>query len=55
MALAAGKLARARKSLTRGYQDLYRRVRAPKMWSSAYDTTQFMLRKYSTRASQKRT
>jgi hypothetical protein len=52
MALAAGRLASARESLGRGYQDLCRRVTAPWMWSSAYDTAQFVLRKYSTRASE---
>jgi hypothetical protein len=53
MALAAGKLASARESLARGYQDVYRRVSAPWMWSSVYDTAQFVLRKYSTRTSDK--
>jgi hypothetical protein len=53
MAMAAGKLASARESLARGYQDLYRRVSAPWMWSSAYDTAQFVLRNYSGRTSQK--
>jgi hypothetical protein len=48
-ALAAGKLANARESLERGYQDVYRRVSAPWMWSSVYDTAQFVLRKYSLR------
>jgi hypothetical protein len=51
--LAAGKLASTRKSVARGYQDLYRRVSAPWMWSSAYDTAQFVLRKYSIRSSRK--
>jgi hypothetical protein len=52
-ALAGGKLAGARESLARGYQDLYRRVSAPWMWSSVYDTAQFVLQKYSTRTSEK--
>jgi hypothetical protein len=53
MALAAGKLAGARESLARGYQDVYRRVSASWMWSSVYDTAQFVLRKYSMRTSDK--
>jgi hypothetical protein len=40
IAVAVGKLARAQKSLERGYQDLYRRVRAPWLWSSVFDTAQ---------------
>jgi CHAT domain len=48
-----GKLARERESLERAYQDLYRRVSAPWLWSSVYDTTQFVLRKYLERASDK--
>jgi hypothetical protein len=50
-AVGEGRLARECKSLERGYQDLYRRVSAPWMWSSVYDTAQFVLRKYSARAS----
>jgi CHAT domain-containing protein len=53
LAVAVGKLASERESLQRGYQDLYRRVSAPWMWSSAYDTAQFVLGKYSTRTSAK--
>jgi hypothetical protein len=41
----------ARESLERDYQDVYRRVSAPLMWSSVYDTAQFVLGKYSTRTS----
>lgn len=52
-ALADGKLATMRGSLEKGYQDLYRRVSASWMWSSVYDTTQFLLRNYQTRASAK--
>ena len=52
-ALAAGKLTTARGSLEKGYQDLYRRVSASWMWSSVYDTTQFILRPYQARASAK--
>jgi hypothetical protein len=52
-ALAAGKFTGARESLEKEYQDLYRRVSAPWMWSSVYDTTHFVLKKYTTRASAK--
>lgn len=52
-ALAGGKFTGARESLEKEYQDLYRRVNAPWMWSSVYDTTHFVLQKYSTRASAK--
>jgi CHAT domain-containing protein len=52
-ALAAGKLARARESLEKGYEDLYNRVRTPRKWSSVYDTAQFVLQKYSRQASAK--
>jgi tetratricopeptide (TPR) repeat protein len=51
--LAGGKLASKRTALEKGYQDLYRRVSAQWLWSSAYDTTQFVLQKYSARASAK--
>ncbi|MGA3090368.1 MAG: CHAT domain-containing protein [Terriglobales bacterium] len=50
-ALAKGRLASAREALERGYQDLHRRVSAPWMWSSVYDTTEFVLQKYRRRAS----
>jgi hypothetical protein len=53
IALADGKLARTQKSLARGYQDLYRRVTAPWLWSSVFDTTRFVLQKYAVRASVK--
>jgi hypothetical protein len=52
-ALAAGKLASTRESLESGHQDLHRRVNAPWMWSSVYDTTHFVLQKYRLRASAK--
>lgn len=52
-ALAMSKLASTREFLEKGYQDLYKRVSAPWMWSSVYDTTQFVLQKYSARASAK--
>jgi len=52
-ALAAGKLARERKSLEKEYDDLYRRVRTPRKWASVYDTAQFVLQKYSRKASAK--
>ncbi len=51
--LAMGKLASTRETLEKGYQDLHKRVNAPWMWSSVYDTTQFVLQKYSKRASAK--
>jgi CHAT domain-containing protein len=50
-ALADGKLASMREALEKGYQDLHRRVSAAWMWSSAYDTANFVLQKYSARAS----
>jgi hypothetical protein len=53
IALADGKLASTQKSLERGYQDLYRRVSAPWIWSSVYDTTHFVLQRYAVRASVK--
>jgi len=53
IALADGKLASTQKSLERGYQDLYRRVSAHWLWSSVFDTTQFVLQKYAVRASVK--
>lgn len=49
-ALAAGKLRSKQKSLQKKYQDLNRRVSAPWMWSSAYDTAQFVLKKYAIHA-----
>ena len=53
IALSDGRLARTQKSLERGYQDLYRRVSAPWLWSSVFDTTRFVLQKYAVRASVK--
>ena len=53
LALAGGKLASTQKSLERSYQDLYRRVSAPWMWSSVYDTTHFVLQQYLVRTSVK--
>ncbi|HKV76715.1 MAG TPA: CHAT domain-containing protein [Candidatus Sulfotelmatobacter sp.] len=49
-ALAGCKLANESESIERDYQDLYRRVSAPWMWSSVYDTVHFVLQKYSARA-----
>jgi hypothetical protein len=51
MALADGNLASAQKSLERGYRDLARRVSAPWLWSSVFDTTHFVLQKYAVRGS----
>ena len=45
-ALAERKFTNAGESLERDYQDLYRRVSAPWMWPSVYDTTNFVLKKY---------
>jgi hypothetical protein len=53
MALADGNLASAQKSLERGYRDLARRVSAPWLWSSVFDTTHFVLQKYAVRGSVK--
>jgi hypothetical protein len=50
-ALAGGKLASSRESIEKGYQDLYRRVSAAWMWSSVYDTVNFVLQSYPARAS----
>jgi hypothetical protein len=51
-ALAGGrKLSAARETLERGYADLYKRVAAPWLWASAYDTANFVLRRYAARAS----
>jgi hypothetical protein len=52
-ALAVGKFTNQRESLEKEYQDLYRRVSAPWMWSSVYDTTNFVLQHYSAHASTK--
>jgi hypothetical protein len=52
-AVSEGRLARERERLEKGYEDLHKRVSAPWLWSSVYDTAQFVLRKYSARASDK--
>ena len=48
-----GTLASARDALERGYQDLHKRVSAPWMWASVYDTTRFVLHKYTAHATAK--
>jgi hypothetical protein len=53
MAVAAGKLASTLERLKKGYQEHHKRVSAPWMWSSVYDTTQFILQAYSARTSAK--
>ena len=52
-AVAAGKLASNLERLQKGYQGHHKRVSAPWMWSSVYDTTQFVLQAYSARTSLK--
>ena len=53
IAVAAGKLASNLERLQKGYQGHHKRVSAPWMWSSVYDTTQFVLQAYSARTSPK--
>ncbi len=48
-ALAAGKLARARKELDEDYQDLYKRLPATRMWASVYDNACLILPYYAER------
>ncbi len=52
-ALAERKFTSARESLETDCQDLYRRVSAPWMWSSVYDTTHFVLKRSPLLASAK--
>jgi hypothetical protein len=52
-ALAARKLAPARKQLSRAYEDLHKRVTATRMWASVYDTACLVLPNYGTRATGK--
>ncbi len=49
-AVISRKLAGAIESVEKGYHDLHRRVNAPWMWSSVYDTTRFVLQTYLARA-----
>lgn len=50
-ALAAKKLMSERGPIERAYQDLYKRVKAARMWGSVYDTAFLVLRSYAERAS----
>ena len=52
-ALAARKLAPARKQLSRAYEDLHKRVTATRMWASVYDTACLVLPNYASRATGK--
>jgi hypothetical protein len=52
-AIAARKLAPARKSLSRAYEDLHKRVTATRMWASVYDTACLVLPNYASRATGK--
>jgi CHAT domain-containing protein len=52
-ALAARKLAPARKQLSRAYEDLHKRVTATRMWASVYDTACLVLPNYARRATGK--
>jgi hypothetical protein len=53
-ALAGGRsLASARDALERAFQDLHKRVGAPWMWASVYDSARFVLEKYTARAAAK--
>jgi len=49
LALAKGTFAKKSESLAKGYRNLYRRVTAPWMWSSVYDTLHFVLQNYLSR------
>ena len=50
-ALAKGRLAAARRQLSRAYEDLHQRVTATRMWGSVYDTACLVLPNYAGRAS----
>ena len=52
-ALARRKLAPARKQLEKAYEDLHKRVTAPLMWASVYDTACLVLPNYASRATGK--
>ena len=52
-ALAARKLALARKQLSRAYEDLHKRVTATRMWASVYDTAYLVLPNYARRTTGK--
>ncbi len=50
-AIAGRKLGSERKALEDDYQDLYRRVKATRMWGSVYDTAFLVFRAYTGRTS----
>jgi len=52
-ALAARKLAPARKHLSRAFEDLHQRVTATRMWASVYDTACLVLANYARRTTGK--
>jgi len=52
-AIAARKLAPARRQLSRAYDDLHKRVTATRMWASVYDTACLVLPNYAARATGK--
>jgi CHAT domain-containing protein len=52
-AIAARKLAPARRQLSRAYDDLHKRVTATRMWASVYDTACLVLPNYAARATAK--
>lgn len=52
-AIAARKLAPARRPLSRAYEDLHNRVTATRMWASVYDTACLVLPNYASRATGK--
>ncbi len=49
-ALAKRRLKRARPALAKAYQDLYKRVKAARMWASVYDTACLVLANYAARS-----
>ena len=49
LALAKGTFAKESASFAKKYRNLYKRVTAPWMWSSVYDTLHFVLQKYRSR------
>jgi hypothetical protein len=51
LALARGTFVKESESFTKEYGNVYKRVTAPWMWSSVYDTLQFVLQIYRSRRS----
>ena len=49
-ALAKGRLAAARRTLDKAYEDLHKRVTATRMWATVYDTACLVLPNYASRA-----